>query len=257
MYNLDNNFQLIIPIGGSCINSYNLRRLNLQLQAFPFDWVGNVTLNLAVNYLQNHFTNYLVEGELKLTENPGNPNTFSMPSGIMFVHDFHSHNINAEFEAISEKYKRRIARVYDEINKSKSVLFVHCCGVRMQKEDICSEHFRLTKIFPGKKIKLLYIYMGEDVEDFRFISKSEAVDMAELNHQESYTWKGNRQFFDGILKEYRLKSKTSELKAYKNILIKKFMKLSVTLFCCCLPCKKARHSVKEWYRYRFEYFSFN
>lgn len=252
----NNDFDLVVPIGCWCINSYNLRRLHLQNEAMPFDWVGRVSLNVALEYLSNNFKDYLVADKLELTDNPGNPNSFRMPSGIMFVHDFKSHDVLGEFQAINIKYQRRIKRLYDKAEKAKSILFVHCTVEGQKTEDPHAAYLKLTQIFPGKRIKLLYIYLGKDVEGGQFVYKSNTVDIAEINFLTYDGWNDKQEFFDMILPSYRLKNKISWLIGLKNFLVKKTMKFLVILCACCVPNKKMRHSLKDWYRHRYEFYNF-
>ena len=39
---------VIIPLGYSCCVAYNLQRLNLRKQAFPFDWCVTLKINSVI-----------------------------------------------------------------------------------------------------------------------------------------------------------------------------------------------------------------
>ena len=51
---------------------------------------------------------------------------FRMPNGITFVHDFAHDRPAADFAAVQRKYDRRIKRLFDRMEKARSILFVHC-----------------------------------------------------------------------------------------------------------------------------------
>ena len=61
------------------------------------------------------------------------------------------------------KYDRRIARLYDNVGKSKKTLFVWCDPMRpLSEDDRAVAESRLRAAFPGKDVGLLSVSSDED-----------------------------------------------------------------------------------------------
>ncbi|MBR1733845.1 MAG: hypothetical protein IJ730_00085 [Alphaproteobacteria bacterium] len=52
-------YDFVVPIGESCIASFNLRRLGLQMCSYPFDWLMDFKLKSFSYYLNNNFLDFL------------------------------------------------------------------------------------------------------------------------------------------------------------------------------------------------------
>ena len=59
-------YDLIIPIGSKCKCSFNLRRLHLQYESFPFDWIYIKNPDVVEKLLQTDFKDFLLEKNLRL-----------------------------------------------------------------------------------------------------------------------------------------------------------------------------------------------
>jgi hypothetical protein len=119
------NSSVYIGIGGDCAIAYQLRKLNLSNEAYPFDWVRINKIDMIVDTLQNNFSNFF-EYELK----KGSEQFFNfeynltsrihlkLKNGIILPHE----SKQFEFDRIEyeEKYKRRIER-FNKVVSDKNI----------------------------------------------------------------------------------------------------------------------------------------
>ena len=116
----------LVPIDQDCTISHRLRARGLRATALPFDW--NVTpLASAVALLEDDFATFLLpdslvylppvprmlfdesNGALKISNEIITP-VLCRRHGILFPHDFSARGRD-EFDAVREKYQRRIERL--------------------------------------------------------------------------------------------------------------------------------------------------
>ena len=162
-------YDFIFSIGERCACSEALRRSNLQFASFPFDWLLCAGLEQNARFVANHFKDFLVVEHLvdMNTENgdPENPCHVyrDQKTGIVFHHDF---PVGLSFEEglplVREKYRRRINRLYQKIQLSKTVLAVYMESPTTDhpKEDtnrIISGYQVLCRAFPNQEVHVLYL----------------------------------------------------------------------------------------------------
>ena len=58
----------LISLGGNCSITYQLIKLNLRSEAYPFDWT-KISINQLINVLENNFDGYSETLEIKYTPN--------------------------------------------------------------------------------------------------------------------------------------------------------------------------------------------
>ena len=54
----------LISLGGNCSITYQLIKLNLRSEAYPFDWT-KISINQLINVLENNFNGYSETLEIK------------------------------------------------------------------------------------------------------------------------------------------------------------------------------------------------
>jgi hypothetical protein len=135
--------RIYIPIGSNCDISHFLRKNNMRICAFPFDW--NCTpLKSVYNILTNNFSFFLEDifiGErikrLYFEDNEKDEtiieNDFIYPVickkySTLFPHDYKS--VDSEnLLNVKEKYKKRIERFNKYINRPDLEIFMIFCNV--------------------------------------------------------------------------------------------------------------------------------
>ena len=167
----DNKFDLIVSLGEDCACTSYLRRFNLQNHSYPFDWLTNGHFENRIELVVNNFKDFINKDDLKEMERPKHfpPDSLhkyyeNTRTKLYFWHDF-SLNIDfdEDYNAVKEKYDRRIKRFYEEIEKSEKVLFVWLSHSSVQDVELIKETYsRFTNKFLGKEIFLLMIENSSD-----------------------------------------------------------------------------------------------
>ena len=104
-----------------------LKQLKLRDFSGPFDWMFGSDVITRLNFVKNEFKNYFNFDDFEyIGENPDNGKSIykNNRSGIYYNHDFPKGDFKDVFEPVANKYKRRIQRVIDFLQKDKNVLLV-------------------------------------------------------------------------------------------------------------------------------------
>ena len=124
-------YDTIIPLGQYCVTSTALSRCHLRKETLPFDWsagilpeAGRLGLEVKVKLIANDFQDFF---NFEYFENRGNNQENDVQNlwivnkrtGLQYKHDFSSASpFEAQFEAVKEKYMRRVKRLYEKIEKA-------------------------------------------------------------------------------------------------------------------------------------------
>ena len=162
-------YDFIVSIGPACFTSSNLRKSFLQFKSYPFDWISTESLTDNINFIVNEFKDFLNKEDLTNLETQNGKKTNScfiyknLKNNIIYPHDIEiNKNFDEAFEQVSNKYNRRINRLYDSIKNSKTVLLVYINLPNKIESEISNEDLKnsITKVcnyFDNDKIELLYI----------------------------------------------------------------------------------------------------
>lgn len=159
-------FDLIVPLGVDCVAASQLKFRGLRVASFPFDWVTSELdekrLMRPILSLENHFADWLKpenldwERSVAMGQQGFHFPVYDKGTGCIFLHDFKSEKPDTEEIAlVREKYARRIQRLYNMLERAKSVLFIFAgrddeiSGPELEKV-----RQRLLILFPGKDIML-------------------------------------------------------------------------------------------------------
>ncbi|MBQ2645142.1 hypothetical protein IJG14_06195 [bacterium] len=167
-------YDLIFGIGEACSCSSTLRRANLQIKSFPFDWLFGSTFLGRVNILVNNFENLINLQDIECTGNNGIPHHLcdiytNKSNGLGFNHDFLSGvNPASVIDEISEKYQRRGNRLIKKANQSENILavWIDSPGSNWKMkidEDFVKGQELLQKKFKNAKLDLLVITWEKDL----------------------------------------------------------------------------------------------
>lgn len=241
-------YDAILPIGESCITSYNLRIRNLQNSAFPFDWLMDFKLDKFVYYLENDFKDFMLQDNLvPYTDIPPTSceHYRDIKTNILFVHCFSKpFDINNDFYVIRDKFFKRIQRFKFFINK-KNVLLVYVSKTDCYDNNQIVEFYnKIKKIYNKQNIDLFYIVNVKECDIYQNEVISQHITKFTISYSnEGYlpgqgpnqTWIGLQLLFDKIFENVRLKND-------KILIIRKY---TLKLLACFCPIKTLRKRIKN------------
>ena len=170
------NFDLAFSMGFGCGCSRALRAAGLQRTSFPMDWIGSPGVVASAEMIASGFAGWLERDDLELvdvrrtvTNGTINRAYKNRRTGFVFGHDFHHDaDVDTAFDAVAEKYVRRIERLFSQIRASRRVLvaFVeHPVRSRVPDEEVSRARGILSAAFPGVDFTLLYVYHDDGAEE--------------------------------------------------------------------------------------------
>ena len=179
-------YDLIIPIGSKCKCSFNLRRLHLQYESFPFDWIYIKNPDVVEKLLQTDFKDFLLEKNLRLrSKQPRFDEVDDLATGIYSAHDFDTGcTIHECYPAVRAKYDRRIAKLKNKIDAARRILLVHCAEDKIEELDAERQ----------KQLKLVADLTANSVSDTQIDSITNY-----LNDWESVSFDDKRKVVDILI----------------------------------------------------------
>lgn len=160
-------YDLIFSMGEACSCTEWLRRNNLQISSYPFDWLFGSNFKGRCQILASRFASFIEKKDLEFSFEERSisckayHNKFN---DITFNHDFNKDVLFDEmYEKVREKYDRRIERLLGKMEKAQKILLVYLESPLTNHEDINErdilEGFScIQKAYPGKEIHLIYIH---------------------------------------------------------------------------------------------------
>lgn len=167
---LAEEYDFVASIGYDCHCATMLRKLGLRSCSSPLDWLTAAPLETRLRLVETRFAGFLEKANMRrLEKEPGAPGKGNdhyedSATGLRFFHDFRETlPFDESYAQVSAKYKRRIARLYDNVGKAKRTLFVWCDYARpLSEEARVSAEGRLRAAFPGRDVRLLAVRSDED-----------------------------------------------------------------------------------------------
>ena len=106
-----------IPIGYFCSVAMELERIGLRSCSYPLDWLLTPETSTVFGLIENGFAGFL--DPEALVRDDTYPQVFhNTKLGISFHHDFKADmELQDQIDAVNEKYRRRIARFYADIDE--------------------------------------------------------------------------------------------------------------------------------------------
>lgn len=166
-------YDIFIPIGRGCHTAMMLNNIDLRKKSFPFDWISSSirsvdVMSLEIDYIINDFNNFLNYEDLDFKDENSDKKyyfVYDKRSSLFFGHDFlKSKPIKEAYEEVYQKYKRRINRLYDYINKLDNICFVYMQNtwdqfyfseIMIEDKIVELNLYKLRKRFPNKKIDII------------------------------------------------------------------------------------------------------
>ena len=205
------HYDFIVSIGNECQVSYQLRRLGFQKRSYPFDWLCSQKKINWFDFILNDFDDFLEKENMEKCD----VNSFdymhdqykNTKTSLLFIHDFDSRlSLDQTFPKVQEKYSRRIARLQENIEKSRKILFVFK-NDKLSKMEVLNTYRKLLSKFPKQEIDLLWIVKNENTEDITYNCLSPHIkqvlfdcDFYDGKDQEKNRWVGNTKLYDQLFK---------------------------------------------------------
>lgn len=243
-------YDFIIPFGSYCVTSYTLRANSLQTQSLPFDWIYYANLPICIELLRNGFKDFLSKDKLEYQARESKDFIFKNSYGIELIHDFKNKDLEIDYDEVSARYKRRIERLYQKIEKAQSILFVNIANIDNYSENQIADYAQeLNSLYPHKKVKLLYFSYIKGLKKIEVKKQSALFDIINLPEQQGDLVKGKNvlKLYHKLFSKYQLSSETQKgnkklLSKQSSILIRKFI---IALRCSLIISKTKRHTIRH------------
>lgn len=160
---LRKKYDFAFSLGSACSATQALRQAGLQYASFPFDWLYGSTLVGRAQLIAEDFKDWIRKDALVAIKPPDDHKTDiweNVETGIVFNHDFPRNvPLSESFAGVEEKYRRRISRFLNQIERSKRILVFFLAtpiDTLTEDADLLKTVEILKHRFPGKEFHLLY-----------------------------------------------------------------------------------------------------
>ncbi len=181
---MNKNFDYIIPLGENCQTAINLRSMGLRDEAFPFDWhgirsfeiAGNGGLSKKIDLICNGFEDFFEEEnyeeffEIWQTESRL---IYNKKTGLQFLQEFpKDKTIHEYFPVFVKKYQKRINRLYDVLKSNSTILFVFIeFFAHLSDNEIISAYEKISNLFTSATINFLIIRNSTELQKWQIQEK--------------------------------------------------------------------------------------
>ena len=128
----ETQYDLVFGIGGACSCSQILMKCCLQFNSYPYDWLFGSDILTRVKILSNDYKDFI---NFEDFEDAGYDNKdknnlceayHNKNNDITFNHDFaYGKPLIETYDAVQQKYERRIKRQIRQIENSENILVVY------------------------------------------------------------------------------------------------------------------------------------
>lgn len=247
-------YDIIYSIGRDCACSFYLQTNSLRICSGPLDWLTSASFEQRFDMLLNDFDSFMNKEDFKPLAKPStgdvdNENDYyrNIRSGFDFYHDFTSGvPFDTVFDAVADKYNRRIERFYNNIREKRRVLLVFLSLWSETPDEIIYEKCNEFCTKMGKKIDFLIIEHKDG--QMKPLRKELASNITRyylharaLDGSNEYT--GNRNLINKIFVRYRVKG--GGMPSGPRLYWLRFQK---RVLCSLIPVKKWRHNARQHLR---------
>lgn len=248
-------YDFIFSIGEACACTQGLRKSDLQLGSFPFDWMYGGNFSVRIDVFLNHFTQFINKEDLVFLNKTNNePQNLcdvyqNKKNGLTFNHDFKTNvDFDKMYDEVAAKYSRRIKRLFENIDKAQSLLLVYqeatITETKLSDDSILLEALdKIKSKYPQKKINILYIASDLSMKPgtYKEYEISENITKVVGNYKEI---KANAPAHAVLVKFFK--------KYYKNYslnmpLLKRLKIILQRLIIRNIPIRKLRYDLREKY----------
>lgn len=240
-------YDLAFGIGEACSCTQTLRKSNLQIASYPFDWLYGSDFIGRCKILASKFDRFIEKTDLEFAHEERSFKCLAYHNkynDITFNHDFLK-NLNFEeaYKQVKEKYNRRIKRLLEQIKNSSEILIVYIETPTTNHEEIDNktiiEGYNIIKSAFSKNIDLLYISNNKNKQEI--VKISDNITKITNNYKSTKTedpdWEVNRSKTKSFFKNYCLNLPFS-YRVKKQI---------VSILVSLIPIKHFRHKLERRY----------
>lgn len=124
------SYDIIYSLGSDCACAKYMKMANLRSYSGPFDWISNAEFKIRFELMLNNFKDFFNFEDFKYISAENNLTDFdkyqNTKTGFYYVHDFPKNiPLKDSFEAVKQKYNRRINRFYKKITEGKKILLMY------------------------------------------------------------------------------------------------------------------------------------
>lgn len=165
MQKMKKKYDLIFSMGAACSCSSALRSAELQVASYPFDWLFGSDFCGRADIVVKDFKRFIDKEDLEFafSERSIKCDAYhNKYNDLTFNHDFEKgKNLAETYQAVHEKYERRINRLLTNIAKANSVLIVYIetpDSVKSLSDNKIKAAFeKVQRHFNDKHIDLIYL----------------------------------------------------------------------------------------------------
>ncbi len=238
-------YDIVYSIGSNCACAIYLNKNNLRKISGPFDWLTGADFKSRIALILNDFDGFMnIEDFEAVFQDRSVENEYyiNKKTNFSFLHDFPKNVALKDcFEEVKQKYDRRIARFYRNINENSKVLLVwFSLDSKINDGELVDASNKLNKKF-NKNIDILIIEHDEqlDHKTIKYNELSQNIMKYTLfakkdDEVEGFT-RGNIKKCNQIFKKYYLNYSLSH--KFKIALLKPLINF--------IPIKKLRKKVRN------------
>lgn len=241
-------FDLIVPLGSSCITAESVQKRGLRQFSLPFDWIKVLSLPQAIDFLQTRFAHFLQSEDFEPYRESAKVFGYrNQRTGLIFLHDFgHDGNFAEVFPAVAAKYARRIDRLYEKIAAARHILFIH---IQSQLDDkvlsLAAETERVRQLFSKQDITLLHIKLCNDKAE-NLYRRNPGIPFSFTAYRDHRVKEDISDFKQFIPSVELILDEFLEVSLWYRLCrrCRKLLKLPIILLSLFIPSKKLRHRLK-------------
>ena len=224
-------YDLILSIGQACSCTEVLRKACLQFYSYPFDWLYGSNFTERIKLLCNNMENFTNKENLEYIQDIKSTSRRlfrNKVTDISFNHDFEIYRpLDETYPEFEKKYKRRIERMYKQIDKSNKILFVYLQtpndSNELSEEELINGLNLLKNKLGGSRVSLLYLYSDSNRQyenrQVKFLNEDLTIVKFDYNaHDENIPYKVQYKALNKIFTKFKISNK---FLTYKN----KFVRL--------------------------------
>jgi len=174
---MSEKYDLIFSLGATPLTSELLKKLDLQVQDFPFDLISGSDFLTKMSMFINGCKDFMAQPNLKeIGENPVTKNKQyqDIKTNFIYANDFNpTLPIENTYPAVKTRYNKQIKNLYLYLKHSKKTLIVYIEDPTHPEEDndslIMEATLKLREIYPKSEINILYAKNDSDSEDMKVI----------------------------------------------------------------------------------------
>jgi hypothetical protein len=186
-----------VSLGTACQSAWHLEANEIRKWAYPFDWLITPFESLMI-FMESRGAGFLDKDQLTIVEtlhgHPSMLHVVNLAYNIHFIHDFLAPDM-FNYDAVKEKYDRRIKRFFDLLESNKKVLFIRVQISRPEAE--CLDNYLHTH-YPNLDYTLVAVSEDSDARSDWGLERVRNFYMQQIPGN----WMGNGEKWREILSQF-------------------------------------------------------